>query len=73
MRAEKSAVGRLRREAGLTRRELAARAGLTEKTIWNYETGGLEFAKYGAVRRLAHALGVPMEDLEVEDDGADER
>ena len=50
----------------LTRRELAIRAGVTEKTVWNYETGELENARYGAAKRIAHALGVLMEDLEEE-------
>lgn len=74
MRTEKNEIARLRKEAGLSRYRLAVMAGVTEKTIRNYEAEGVENARYGAVKRLAHALGVLMEDLEGDgDDGADER
>lgn len=73
MRTEKSEIARLRKEAGLSRYRLASMAGVSEKSVRNYEAKGIENAQYGVVKRLAHALGVPMDDLEGEDDGADER
>ena len=67
-------IRRLRKKAGLSQFRLAVMAGLTEATIRNYERRGIADAKYGAAKRLAHALGVPMDDLEWDgDDGADER
>ena len=33
----------------------------------NWERRGIADAKYGAAKRLARALGVPMEDLEEEE------
>lgn len=64
MRTRNSPIARLREEAGLSQFKLAVMAGVTEKTVWNWEERGIENAKYGAVRRLARALGVAMEDLE---------
>lgn len=65
--ATRNAIARLRGEAGLSRFRLAAMAGVTEKTISNWERRGIADARYGAVKRLARALGVPMEDLEEEE------
>lgn len=47
--------------------ELAVKAGVTETTVRNWERRGIADAKYGAAKRLARALGVPMEDLEEEE------
>ena len=41
--------------------------GVTETTVRNWERRGIADAKYGAAKRLARALGVPMEDLEEEE------
>lgn len=65
--ATRNAIARLRREAGLSQYRLAVMVGVTEKTVWNWERRGIADAKYGAAKRLARALGVPMEDLEEEE------
>ena len=52
----------LRRRAGLTQRELAARAGLTHSTVAYLETGK-HAALPSTVRKLAAALGVPPDEL----------
>lgn len=65
--ATRNAIARLRREAGLSQYRLAVMVGVTEKTVWSWERRGIADAKYGAAKRLARALGVPMEDLEEEE------
>jgi transcriptional regulator with XRE-family HTH domain len=48
-----------RQAAGLERRELAARAGVTYRTVAEIERGErLEGLSLGTVVRLAHALGL---------------
>lgn len=64
---EMNEIRRLRKKAGLSQFKLAVRAGVTETTIRNWERRGIADAKYGAAKRLARALGVPMEDLEEEE------
>jgi putative transcriptional regulator len=63
----------LRGEAGLSRRELARRAGVPGATLRNWE-GGRGMPDLPAVLRLADALGVPVERLAegVEDPAGDE-
>lgn len=55
----------LRKAAGYTQRELAARAGLSIRTLQYYEQGVLDINKASAstVYRLALALGCKMEEL----------
>lgn len=54
----------------MTRRELAHRAGVTEKTLYAYEREGIEHARLGCMARLAAALGVSVNDLfEVDGEG----
>ena len=65
--ATRNAIARLRREAGLSQYRLAVMVGVTEKTVGNWERRGVADAKYGAAKRLARALGVPMEELEEEE------
>ena len=65
--ATRNAIARLRREAGLSQYRLAVMVGVTERTVWNWERRGIADARYGAAKRLARALGVPMEDLEEEE------
>lgn len=67
MRTRKCRIAELRKEAGLSRYRLAAMAGVAEKSIRNYEAKGIGNARYGAVKRIAHVLGVLMEDLEEEE------
>ena len=64
---EMNEIRRLRKKAGLSQFKLAVRAGVTETTIRNWERRGIADAKYGAAKRLARALGVPMDDLEEEE------
>jgi transcriptional regulator with XRE-family HTH domain len=51
-----------RREAGLTQRELASRAGVTLNSIWRYETGRRP-EDYDVLARLAEAVGVAVDFL----------
>lgn len=55
----------LRKDAGYTQRELAARSGLSIRTLQYYEQGVLDLDKASAstVYRLALALDCQMEDL----------
>lgn len=54
-----------RKEAGYTQHELAARSGISIRTLQYYEQGVLDINKASAstVYRLAVALGCQMEDL----------
>jgi putative transcriptional regulator len=63
----------LRGEAGLSRAELARRAGVPAGTLRNWE-GDRGFPGLPALLRLAEALGVPVERFAegVEDPGGDE-
>lgn len=65
----RSRVGELRAERGVTRRELSAATGLTEKVLYRYEKGFLEHAELGCIARVARALGVGVDDLFAEDPG----
>lgn len=58
-------VQKLRKDADYTQRELAARAGMSIRTLQYYEQGVLDInkASAAAVYRLALALGCKMEDL----------
>lgn len=59
----RSLVERLRRERGLSRRQLAQRADVTEKTVFSYEREGLDRAQLGCLVRVARALGVGVGNL----------
>lgn len=54
-----------RKDAGYTQHELAARSGVSIRTLQYYEQGVLDIEKASAstVYRLALALGCQMEDL----------
>ncbi|MDP9478726.1 MAG: helix-turn-helix domain-containing protein [Actinomycetota bacterium] len=52
----------LRRRRGLSQREVAEQAGITQGTIWQLETGR-RGAYPRTIRRLCKALGVAPEDL----------
>jgi transcriptional regulator with XRE-family HTH domain len=56
------AVRQLRERAGLTQRKLAHLAELEEQDLIALEDGRLE-PTWGALRRLASALGVPLPEL----------
>jgi transcriptional regulator with XRE-family HTH domain len=48
---------------GLTDRELADRAGSSTRTVWRIKQGHLP-TREGAMRRLAEALGVEVDDID---------
>lgn len=52
-----SPVRRLRREAGLTQKALAAKAGTSQSTIAAYEAGA-KHPTWGTIERLAAAVGL---------------
>ncbi|MDP9440033.1 MAG: helix-turn-helix domain-containing protein, partial [Actinomycetota bacterium] len=49
---------------GLTQKELAERAGVSERSVFGYESGG--GARPNTARRVAHALGIEVPDLVAE-------
>lgn len=59
---------KLRVEARLTQAELAEKAGVTARTIQNYELGSRKPSNMMIVQKLATALGVTAEDLLSESD-----
>lgn len=58
-------ISELRRELGISRSQLAQRAGIPTRTLEAYEQGQKEIKKAGylTVRELAHALGVTVETI----------
>ena len=55
-------LGAARRQAGLTQRELAERAGVTLNSIWRYESGRRP-EDYDVLARLGEAVGTSVEFL----------
>ena len=66
--AEKLISSRL--SQGLTRRDLAAKAQIDEKSLWFYETRG-RFPRRDILRKLASALDVPLHYLQNDDDAGE--
>jgi putative transcriptional regulator len=60
--AAKSNLHRIRLEKGLTRREVAASAGITENSLLNYEKGKRS-PRLTTAYRIAEALGVSVEEI----------
>ncbi|MBA2690917.1 MAG: helix-turn-helix transcriptional regulator [Rubrobacter sp.] len=56
----------LRRSSGLSQRELGSRAGISSGTVYRLENG-LRGAYPKTMKKLASALGTPLEDLVRED------
>ena len=56
------AIRRLRKEAGLTQRQLAERAGVPVKELRLIENGVIN-ADWGTVRHLAKGMKVPLADV----------
>jgi transcriptional regulator with XRE-family HTH domain len=56
------AIRRLRKEAGLTQRQLAERAGIPVKDLRLIENGAVN-ADWGTVRHLAKGMKVPLADV----------
>lgn len=54
---------RHRRQAGLTQRDLAQKAGVHHNTISALEVGKTKAVEAETLRRLSSALGVPVGDL----------
>lgn len=59
-------ITRLLRERGITSAECARRARVTRAALSKWQKAGVARGQYAALRRVARALDVPMEDL---DDG----
>ena len=55
-------ITELRIAAGMTKTELARRAGINERTVRNIESGVYE-PSLATARKLAGALGVPFDEL----------
>ncbi len=49
-----------RQEAGLTREQLAVKAGLTSLTIWKLESAGGGNPLLSTIQAIADALGKPI-------------
>lgn len=60
-------LARLRKDKGLTQKELAEMVGLNQAQIHRYEKGAAE-PSMSALKRLALALGVTTDELVFEDD-----
>jgi transcriptional regulator with XRE-family HTH domain len=54
-----NAIRQLRKEAGLTQRELSERAEISVTELEMIESGGLD-AEWGSLRRLAYAMDVEL-------------
>ena len=60
-------LARLRKDKGLTQKELAETVGLNQAQVHRYEKGSAE-PSMSALKRLALALGVTTDELVFEDD-----
>jgi transcriptional regulator with XRE-family HTH domain len=58
---------RLRKERGLTQKELSKVSGVTAPSICRIERGGRSFTRLGTLQKLAHALDVEETDLIMRD------
>ena len=67
---EKYTLKQWRGIKGWSQNELADAAGLTTRTIYDYESGATSLvnAKHGNVKQLAKALGIKVEDIDMGDD-----
>ena len=59
----KIVLARLRESKGLTKRELARRAKVTEAYVSQLESGARRNPSLPVLKRLAKALGVPVTEL----------
>lgn len=69
MKNEKAKIYDLRRKKRMTQKELASRAGVTERMIIIYESdiNNLRNASYKNVKNIATALGVSVDDIFLSD------
>ena len=58
-----TSVERLRRERGMSQRELGRASGVPGQVISRWERVGTDRASFALMARVARALEVPMEDL----------
>jgi transcriptional regulator with XRE-family HTH domain len=65
MSALPNRIRELRRARGLTQVELAQRAGVTDGQVSRWETGRRPTMLMTTARRLASALGVTVDDLDL--------
>lgn len=65
MKKNKASIYDLRREKRMTQKELAYKAGVTERMIILYESdiNKLRNASYTNVKNIAKALGVTIDDI----------
>lgn len=65
VKEEKYTLKQLRGLRGMTQAELARKVGISETTIYEYETqeGRLERAKYTTIYHIAEALDVEVDDI----------
>lgn len=70
MNKEKASIYDLRRQKRMTQRELAIRAGVTERMIVIYESdiNKLRNASYKNVKNIANALDVSINEIFLSDD-----
>lgn len=59
---------RMRERAGKTRREVCAKAGITENQLWCIETGRTENPRIDTAIAIAEAVGCDLADLLDEDE-----
>lgn len=62
---EKKTLRSLRREKDLTQKELAQRAGITDKSVYLYESdiSALRAASFETIEAIAQVLGVTVSDI----------
>jgi transcriptional regulator with XRE-family HTH domain len=53
----------LREQRGMTQAQLAAILGIRQSAVANMENGLVQFSGVDKMRRIAEALGVPVNDL----------
>ncbi len=66
----KKTIREWRKEKGWTQAELAYHAGVAPSSVYNWESGRFE-PRASQLRDLAAALGVKMDDIELEVPGKD--
>jgi transcriptional regulator with XRE-family HTH domain len=57
------AIKAAREAAQLRQDDVADRMGVTDVTVWRWESGRTKSLDYPTARRLAEVLGVPLDDL----------
>lgn len=68
MQIAANVVKRLRYSRGWTKAELATASGVSERVVGRIERGGY-LPQAITVKRIADSLGVPVDDILIDDDG----